>query len=214
MSYTEANAIGATRYFTGKSCKRGHIAERMAANGICLECHRLRMAALYVPGKTPEPQLRWQRNNPERLKEVQKASREKNGWKHVESKRRWAAKNGEQRRAAMKIWRGKNPQAYRDYQKLRNDRIRAAGGDITSTDVDEMVVRQGGMCRYCPWPLSSGFQTDHRIPVIKGGRSDATNIQLVCEPCNRRKGTRDPDEYECSIGFTAENPVWTPAEAA
>lgn len=32
------------RYFTGKPCKNGHITERAAANGGCMECHRLRNA--------------------------------------------------------------------------------------------------------------------------------------------------------------------------
>jgi hypothetical protein len=34
----EALAMGATRYFTGKPCGRGHVAERLAANKDCCEC--------------------------------------------------------------------------------------------------------------------------------------------------------------------------------
>ena len=29
-----------TRYFTGKPCKNGHIAERKTKNGTCIECHK------------------------------------------------------------------------------------------------------------------------------------------------------------------------------
>lgn len=34
-------AIGTTRFFTGEPCIRGHIAERQASNGGCVECLRL-----------------------------------------------------------------------------------------------------------------------------------------------------------------------------
>lgn len=32
----------APRYFTGRPCKRGHIAERFSSCGRCIECHRLK----------------------------------------------------------------------------------------------------------------------------------------------------------------------------
>ena len=37
----EAKAQGLPRYFTGKPCKHGHIAERQTSKGVCEECHRL-----------------------------------------------------------------------------------------------------------------------------------------------------------------------------
>lgn len=36
--------LGSTRYFTGKPCQRGHVAERQTSNGVCLECHALTIA--------------------------------------------------------------------------------------------------------------------------------------------------------------------------
>src|SRR5579864_4361302 len=35
---------GLPRYFTGKPCKRGHVAERFTSRCHCLECERLRWA--------------------------------------------------------------------------------------------------------------------------------------------------------------------------
>jgi hypothetical protein len=35
----EALRLGAYRYFTGKPCKRGHVAERRISNGNCIVCH-------------------------------------------------------------------------------------------------------------------------------------------------------------------------------
>ena len=34
----EALALGVTRYFTGKPCKRGHVADRRSDSGDCAEC--------------------------------------------------------------------------------------------------------------------------------------------------------------------------------
>lgn len=36
----EALALGVTRYFTGRPCLRGHVAERLAPTRHCLECKR------------------------------------------------------------------------------------------------------------------------------------------------------------------------------
>ena len=46
-----AIANGLKRYFTGKPCKHGHVAERLSHNGSCLECHR-------------EAGRRWREDNP------------------------------------------------------------------------------------------------------------------------------------------------------
>lgn len=39
ISRAEAKARGLKRYFTGKPCKHGHVAERGLANRACLVCH-------------------------------------------------------------------------------------------------------------------------------------------------------------------------------
>jgi hypothetical protein len=40
ISRAEAKAKGLNRYFTGKPCKHGHVAERVVFNGACVECER------------------------------------------------------------------------------------------------------------------------------------------------------------------------------
>lgn len=41
----EANAIGATHYFSGKPCRHGHVSRRRASTMHCLECDRKRSSA-------------------------------------------------------------------------------------------------------------------------------------------------------------------------
>jgi hypothetical protein len=54
-------------------------------------------------------------------------------------------------------------------------------------DVKQYVwQRDGGRCRQCGSPQE--LQFDHVIPVAMGGASTAENLQVLCGPCNRRKG--------------------------
>jgi 5-methylcytosine-specific restriction endonuclease McrA len=54
-------------------------------------------------------------------------------------------------------------------------------------DIKQVVwIRDGGRCRYCG--SGSELQFDHVIPVAMGGSSSPENLQILCGPCNRRKG--------------------------
>ncbi len=56
-------------------------------------------------------------------------------------------------------------------------------------DVKQFVwTRDGGQCRSCA--ITTELQYDHVIPVALGGASSAENLQILCGPCNRRKGAR------------------------
>lgn len=46
--------------------------------------------------------------------------------------------------------------------------------------------RDGGCCVECG--ATFDLQYDHVIPVALGGASTAENLQLLCAPCNQRKG--------------------------
>ena len=48
--------------------------------------------------------------------------------------------------------------------------------------------RDRGQCVECG--SRERLEFDHIIPVAEGGATTARNIQLLCEPCNRKKGRR------------------------
>jgi 5-methylcytosine-specific restriction endonuclease McrA len=54
-------------------------------------------------------------------------------------------------------------------------------------DVKQLVwQRDGGRCRRCGANVE--LQFDHVIPLACGGASTLENLQVLCGPCNRRKG--------------------------
>lgn len=92
----EAIARGLKRYYTGKPCKRGHVAEQRVVDRCCVECHR-------------ESNRRWQSTNPEKARESVRRWSIVNPEKKREKDRRWHAKNREKERERHRRWRAKNP---------------------------------------------------------------------------------------------------------
>lgn len=65
--------------------------------------------------------------------------------------------------------------------------VRPAARAAIPDDLKQFVfARDGGRCRQCGSAID--LQFDHVIPVSLGGGSSADNLQLLCGPCNRRKG--------------------------
>lgn len=79
---------------------------------------------------------------------------------------------------------------------VRRSAIRGAGGKFTAHQIVEMLIEQGFACKTCPTPIDHGtFHRDHIKAISRGGTNDISNIQLLCVPCNRRKYTKDNDEF-------------------
>ncbi len=56
---------------------------------------------------------------------------------------------------------------------------------ISQTTKKIVYTRDGGICQCCG--SSSSLEYDHITPFSCGGRSDPSNIQLLCMKCNRSK---------------------------
>ena len=56
--------------------------------------------------------------------------------------------------------------------------------------------RQNGKCMYCGVKLRKGDgQVDHKMPFSRGGKETPANMQLLCGPCNTRKGDLSHGEF-------------------
>lgn len=59
-----------------------------------------------------------------------------------------------------------------------------------------MYHQYGKKCRYCSRELSvknMGF--DHIVPLDRNGANRPSNIQVICQRCNTRKGPLNHEEY-------------------
>jgi 5-methylcytosine-specific restriction endonuclease McrA len=83
----------------------------------------------------------------------------------------------------------------REQQRINRAQAMVVMGDVPRSrlrgaipdDVKQFVWRRdGGHCRQCG--SASELQYDHVIPVVMGGNSTQDNLQILCGPCNRRKG--------------------------
>src|SRR6202162_1628442 len=48
-----------------------------------------------------------------------------------------------------------------------------------------VLLRDGARCRRCRAAVH--LEVDHIIPVSKGGKTEESNLQILCQRCNRRK---------------------------
>lgn len=57
---------------------------------------------------------------------------------------------------------------------------------------EKIMARDNYTCRICGkrMPDEVGLQIDHIVPVSKGGKTVASNLQVLCDRCNRRKSNR------------------------
>lgn len=63
-----------------------------------------------------------------------------------------------------------------------------AVGRYVAGDVKRLWYAQGGLCALCRRVLVRGYHVDHKVALARGGTNTAANLQLLCAPCNLRKG--------------------------
>jgi len=50
---------------------------------------------------------------------------------------------------------------------------------------------------------------DHRVPLVRGGRSTRGNLVPACHACNAAKQYRLPTEWDAYLKHLAEKNPWT-----
>lgn len=61
---------------------------------------------------------------------------------------------------------------------------------------EDLYKQQDGRCSYCKVQFELPyFDIDHKLPIVIGGTDHVNNLQLLCGPCNRRKGALTDHEF-------------------
>lgn len=169
LARSDALAQGLKRYFTGKPCSRGHVAERAVSNRGCLQCHA-------------DDMFIRQLNDPQHARELDARSRTKRPWDNL----RHLKENHD-----SKEWRKKLA-----YFSVKNQERREYSVGTLSANIREtLYAKQNGLCNGCGCELKE-FHLDHVFPLSRGGTNTDNNVQLLCPPCNLSKGTKTMEEWK------------------
>jgi 5-methylcytosine-specific restriction endonuclease McrA len=75
-----------------------------------------------------------------------------------------------------------------------------------------VMLRDGFQCQYCTRRAPATFlDIDHVLPRSRGGEDSWTNLVTACQPCNRRKGRRTPQEASMPLMRHPHVPHWSQA---
>lgn len=220
ISRPEARAAGLSRYYTGKPCKHGHLAERGVIKRACCECVDIANRAIRL---TPEQRKAarantkawygankdavaerariWYLANKDSVRAQHKAYYSENKVKEAERKRVFRVANKEMMAARRKAYHEANPEIARTQSNNRRALKRAAEGKHTADEIKALFARQRGKCAICRFSLKGGYDADHIMPLKLGGSNWISNIQLLCEPCNASKGAKHPVDFMQRRGF-------------
>lgn len=74
------------------------------------------------------------------------------------------------------------------YEKENDNELNKRSRSITEDVKDSVWNRDGGKCIQCG--DNENLEFDHIIPFSEGGSNTKRNIQLLCQPCNRKKSNK------------------------
>lgn len=213
----EAIAKGARHYFTGKPCRRGHIAPRVLLGkcGTCTICRKINTATWRDANR--EQHNSWGKRNPTNRAKAQKKYVEAHPEKRKHSANEWARRNREPQRIYRRGLNKRRQQNDPDYRFRKNLRSRlhkavtrasaAKSGktmDLIGCTVAELKLhleRQftAGMSWHNYGHGADRWSIDHRIPCAAYDLTDPeqqrrcfhfSNLQPMWHPENVAKGDR------------------------
>ena len=75
----------------------------------------------------------------------------------------------------------------------------------------ELMSRQNNTCVYCGHRRTARLlEIDHIFPVVRGGSNDKSNLQVICRPCNMRKGIQSDKEFRARYSRLVPSKRMTP----
>ena len=157
---------------------------------------------------------KWRDENPEKMQACRDAWLEENRDYKKQKEAEWREANidktsikGRKRYrdkkdhclAVSKKWRKANPEKYKQIGARRRARIKGViVGDtkIIAAWEKEWRSKESAECAYCHQSFPpSDCDTDHVIPLTRGGAHELSNLAIACWWCNRSKHNRTLEEW-------------------
>jgi hypothetical protein len=187
-SFSDAKAAGLRRYYTGKPCAQGHVAERFVSTRGCSIC----AANSAIAWKKANPErmrarsAEWIRRNPEKYKELKAAWAKAHPEHQAKRARNWFLKNREKADAASLAWRKNNPGKHAAYAaRCRAELVQRTPKWADLKRIDE-IYEQANAQRQA----GELVEVDHEIP-LRGKRVTGLhvhdNLRIIHMTLNRAK---------------------------
>lgn len=180
ISREDAKSMGLVHYFTGKSCKHGHISRRIVSDTHCCDCLK-------------EKGARYRKENAAEVRCILQKWYERNAAKVSEQGARYRAENVEKIKASHKKYRSKN------LHVARVTRLNRRAAELNATpnwdrELTEFVALEAGKLAQSreratgiPWHI------DHMIPLqarVVCGLHVWNNLQVIPAVLNLSKANR------------------------
>lgn len=180
----DAKAQGATHYFTGVPCSRGHIALRKTKGG-CVECLKEDWSA--------DNERRSALPKSEAAKAAGRRYYEKN---RAAVKARAAARPDIEKAKARKKHKAANPELYKALTSVRKRRHRAATPKWVSADQKKAIRQLYLEAQRLTKLTGVRYVVDHIYPLISDevcGLHTLNNLRIMTQDENLKKSNKMPD---------------------
>lgn len=192
VSLEEARLAGQKFYFTGKPCKRGHVASRYMATRACVQCHA--EAAHAWKEANPEKHRTnlntWKKKNPDKHSSYVKNARQKNPSLYNAHSKAWAQRNPEKRKRVAADYSKKNLDKILANTNARRARLLSACPSwVSKQDIQKIYVARKQIS------LDTGLlhHVDHVVP-LRGkavcGLHVPWNLRIIPAKENFQKGAK------------------------